>query len=64
LFKLEKIVNRHTVHRFEIYLLISYERTIILALAWSKQKWLFWGPAFFQPIRVFWKLLRLLWFAG
>jgi len=27
---------------------------------WSKQKWLFWRPSFFQPIRDFWKLFRLL----
>jgi len=24
----------------------------------------FEGPAFFQPIRAFWKLLKLLWLAG
>jgi len=24
----------------------------------------FWGPAFFRPIRAFWKLFRMLWLAG
>jgi len=36
---------------------------IISLFTWSKQKWLFWRPAFFQPIRAFWKLFRLFWLA-
>jgi len=29
-----------------------------------KTKWLFGGLAYFQLIRAFWKLFRLLWLAG
>jgi len=34
-----------------------------LRFTWSKQKWLFGGPAFIQPIRATWKVIKKLWLA-
>jgi len=46
-------INKLTISRFTFSL-----------FTWSKQEWLFWGAAFFQPIRSFRKPFRLLWLAG
>jgi len=37
---------------------------IISLFTWSKQTCFFGGPAFFQQIRAFWTLFKLLWLAG
>jgi len=35
-----------------------------LFIIWSKQKWLFGGPTFIQPIRTIWNVFKKPWLAG
>jgi len=38
--------------------------SIFSLFTWSKQKWLLWRTGFFQTIRAFWLLFKLLLLAG
>jgi len=53
--------NHFNRGRLSILRLFSSQSKVINSrFKWSKQKWLFWRAGFFQPIRAFWKLFRLI----
>jgi len=53
---------------FWVFILNSkkgWQKSFFISLfTWSNKSCFFGGPAFFQPIRAFWKPFRLLWLAG